>query len=143
MDISASIRKLTNFFILLFVILSGGLVYWQVVVAAQVTANRHNSRRCLFENSPLRGTIYDRNGIWLAKSVPDSQAQCGYRRVYADPSLAGLIGYYAGPNYPATGIEKQFDGVLVGRTGITTLNNTINQLLHSAPVGNDIYLKID
>src|SRR2546421_8613107 len=123
MNIGTRIRRLTNLFIILFVLLSGALVYWQVVVAQQVTDNTHNSRRCLFENSPLRGTVYDRNGIWLAKSVPDSQAQCGYRRVYADPSLAGLIGYYAGPNYPATGIEKQFDSVLDGRTGITTLNN--------------------
>jgi cell division protein FtsI/penicillin-binding protein 2 len=134
---------LTNLFIILFVMLSGWLVYWQVIVAQQVSSNVHNSRRCLIENSPLRGTIYDRNGQWLAKSVADANAQCGYRRVYFDPSLAGLIGYYAGPNYPATGVEKQFDDALSGRTGITTLNNTVNQLLHRAPVGNDIYLTID
>jgi cell division protein FtsI/penicillin-binding protein 2 len=134
---------LTNLFIILFVMLSGWLVYWQVIVAQQVSSNVHNSRRCLIENSPLRGTIYDRNGQWLAKSIADANAQCGYRRVYFDPSLAGLIGYYAGPNYPATGVEKQFDDALSGRTGITTLNNTVNQLLHRAPVGNDIYLTID
>jgi len=143
MNISSSIRRLTNLFIILFVMLSGWLVYWQVIVAQQVSSNVHNSRRCLIENSPLRGTIYDRNGQWLAKSVADANAQCGYRRVYFDPSLAGLIGYYAGPNYPATGIEKQFDDALSGRTGITTLNNAVNQLLHRAPVGNDIYLTID
>ena len=133
MNIGTSIRRLMNLFIILFVTLGGGLVYWQVVVAQQVAANVHNSRSCQLENSPLRGTIYDRNGQWLAKSVSDSNAQCGYRRVYFDPSLAGLIGYYAGPNYPATGIEKQFDDVLSGRTGLTMLNNTFNQLLHSAP----------
>src|SRR6266571_455597 len=143
MNISTSIRKLTNLFIILFVGLSSGLVYWQVVVAQQVTENSHNGRRCLVQNSPLRGTIYDRNGQWLARSIADSKAQCGYRRVYFDPSLAGLIGYYAGPNYPATGVEKQFDDVLSGRTGITTLNNTVNQLLHRAPIGDDIYLTID
>src|SRR5436190_6620297 len=143
MDISASIQKLTNFFILLFVILSGGLVYWQVVVAAQVTGNRHNSRSCLFENSPLRGTIYDRNGVWLAKSMSDPAAQCGYQRIYADPSLAGLLGYYAGPNYPGTGIEKQFDDYLSGRMTAMSLDSTIDKLLHRSPVGNDIYLTID
>ena len=143
MDISASIRKLTNFFILLFVILSGGLVYWQVVVAAQVTTNRHNSRSCLFENSPLRGTIYDRNGVWLAKSVPNPAVECGYQRVYADPSLAGLIGYYAGPNYPAIGFERQFDNYLSGRITATSLDSTIDKLLHRSSVGNDIYLTID
>jgi cell division protein FtsI/penicillin-binding protein 2 len=143
MNISTSIRRLTNLFIILFVMLSGWLVYWQVIAAQQVSSNVHNSRRCLIENSPLRGTIYDRNGQWLAKSVLDANAQCGYRRVYFDAALAGLIGYYAGPNYPATGVEKQFDDVLSGRTGITTLSNTVNQLLHRAPVGDDIYLTID
>jgi len=143
MDISASIRKLTNFFILGFVVLSGGLVYWQVVVAAQVTANSHNSRSCLLENSPWRGTIYDRNGVWLAKSVRDPVAQCGYQRVYADPSLAGLIGYYAGPNYAATGIEKQFDGYLSGRITGLSFDSTIDKLLHRSPVGNNLYLTID
>jgi peptidoglycan glycosyltransferase len=132
-----------NLFIVLFVAVSGGLVYWQVIVAQQVAANVHNSRICQLENSPLRGTIYDRNGVWLARSVPDSTAQCGYRREYSDPSLAGLIGYYAGPNYPETGLEKQFDDILSGRTGLTMLSNTINHLLHTAPVGDDIYLTID
>jgi penicillin-binding protein A len=143
MNIGTSIRKLMNLFIILFIAISGGLVYWQVIVAQQVADNTHNSRHCQLENSPLRGTIYDRNGIWLARSIPDAAAQCGYLREYADPALAGLIGYYAGPNYPATGIEKQFDDVLSGRTGLTMLNNTFNKLLHSAPVGDDIYLTID
>jgi len=143
MDISASIRKLTHFFILLFVVLSGGLVYWQVVVAAQVTTNRHNSRSCLFENSQLRGTIYDRNGVWLARSVPNPAVECGYQRVYADPSLAGLIGYYAGPNYPATGLERQFDDYLSGRITATSFDSTVDKLLHRSSVGNDIYLTID
>ncbi len=143
MNIGTSIRKLMNLFIILFVALSGGLVYWQVIVAQQVTANVHNSRICQLENAPLRGTIYDRNGIWLARSVPDTTAQCGYRREYSDPSLAGLIGYYAGSNYPETGLEKQFDDILSGRTGLTMLSNTVNHLLHTAPVGDDIYLTID
>jgi penicillin-binding protein A len=143
MNISASIRKLTDLFIVLFVILSGWMVYWQMIAGQQVSSNVHNSRSCLIENSPLRGTIYDRNGQWLAKSVADANAQCGYRREYFDSSLAGLIGYYAGPNYPATGLEAQFNDVLNGNTGVTTLNNTVNQLLHRAPVGDDIYLTID
>ena len=44
MNLSASIRKLTLLFIVLFMALSGGLVYWQVVVAQQVTTNPHNNR---------------------------------------------------------------------------------------------------
>src|ERR1700736_507861 len=96
--ISNSIRRMTQLFIILFIALSGGLVYWQVVVAQQVTANIHNSRHCLTDSAPVRGRIFDRNGVLLAESKP-SNTICGYQRYYylnqhGVPSLAGLIGYY-------------------------------------------------
>lgn len=141
MSISSGIRKLTQLFIVLFIALSGGLVYWNVVEAQQVTANPHNGRTCLTNNSPVRGRIFDRNGVLLADSKPSKK--CGYVRRYYEPSLAGLIGYYAGPNYPSTGIERQFDDYLTGRVGMTMLNNSMNQILHRPPVGDDIYLTID
>jgi peptidoglycan glycosyltransferase len=142
MNISSSIRRLAQFFIVLFLALSSGLVYWQVVVAQQVTSNPHNNRRCLFENAPVRGTIYDRNGVKLAWSTPDTNARCGYVRHYAEPSLAGLIGYYV-YGYRSTGLEAQYDGILSGRDGLTSLDNLVNQTLHRPPIGNDIYLTID
>jgi len=140
MNISASIRKLTLLFVALFIGLSAGLVYWQVVVAQQVTSNPHNSRRFLNSNAPIRGKIYDRNGVLLADSQPAPNG--GYVRHYYDPSLAGLIGYYV-PGYPATGIEAQYDDYLSGRKGLTALDNTINKTLHRPPVGDNIYLTID
>ena len=142
MDVRANIRKLTNIFILFFLALSGALVYWQVAVAQQVTANEHNSRFCFSDNAPIRGNIFDRNGLLLAYSKPDKNGICGYVRVYTDPSLAGLIGYYV-PGYTLTGVEKRYDDVLSGRTGSTQLGNTFNSLLHRPPVGTDIYLTID
>src|SRR6266487_347625 len=141
MNTSASIRKLTLFFVMLFVALSAGLVYWQVAVAQQVTGNVHNGRPCLPDSAPVRGRIYDRNGVLLAESLPASTG-CGYIRHYTDPSLAALIGYYV-PGYPATGIEAQYNDYLSGQVGQTALNNQVNKLLHRPPVGNDIYLTID
>ncbi len=142
MNISSSIRKLAQFFLVFFIALSGGLVYWQVVVAQQVSTNPHNSRRCLLANAPVRGTIYDRNGVKLAWSSPDKDARCGYVRHYAEPSLAGLIGYYV-YGYRSTGLEAQYDNILTGRDGLTSLDNLVNQTLHRAPLGNDIHLTID
>ncbi|GAC1365375.1 MAG: penicillin-binding transpeptidase domain-containing protein [Ktedonobacteraceae bacterium] len=142
MNISSSVRRLTQFFIVLFLALSSGLVYWQVVVAQQVDSNPHNGRRCLLENAPLRGTIYDRNGEKLAWSSADKNARCGYVRHYAEPSLAGLIGYYV-YGYQSTGLEAKYDNVLSGRDGLTSLDNLVNQTLHQPPIGNDIYLTID
>jgi peptidoglycan glycosyltransferase len=142
MNIRTSIRRLSQLFIVLFVALSGGLVYWQVVVAQQVTANVHNGRHCLTDNAPVRGNIYDRNGVLLAYSTREP-GLCGYLRHYNDPSLAGLIGYYVSPLYGATGIEAQYNNYLTGQVGATALGNTVNSLLHRPPVGDNIYLTID
>src|SRR5256714_3294307 len=145
MNVSASIQKPLKFFIALFIGLVGGLVYWQVVVAQQVTTNIHNSRHCLPDNSPVRGRIFARNGVLLADSRPSSTI-CGYQRHYYlkdYPSLAGLLGYYISPLYSSSGIEHQYDDYLSGRIGLTALNNTVNRTLHRPPVGDDIYLTID
>jgi len=141
MNTVAGIRKLALFFIILFVALSAGLVYWQVIVAQQVQGNIHNARPCLPDSAPVRGRIFDRNGILLAESLP-ANVGCGYERHYTEPSLAALIGYYV-PGYPATGIEAQFNDYLSGQVGQTALDNQMNKLLHRPPVGNDIYLTID
>src|SRR5712692_9152421 len=147
-NINTSIRRLTNLFIILFIALSGGLVYWQVVVAQQVTSNTYSAyaRRCASDNAPKRGSIFDRNGVLLAKSVPSTNPNlCGYQRVYTKDaqSLANVIGYYISPLYGSTGIEQQYNAYLTGQVGSTGLNNTINQILHLPPVGDDIYLTID
>jgi peptidoglycan glycosyltransferase len=147
-NISSSIRRLTYLFIILFVGLSAGLVYWQVVVAQQVASNTYStfSRQCSIDNAPIRGRIYDRNGVLLAKSIPSKNPTlCGYQRVYTKDaqSLEGVIGYYISPLFGSTGIEKQFDAYLNGQVGSTGLNNTIKTILHNPPGGDDIYLTID
>ena len=145
MNISTSIRKLTYLFVVLFIGLSGSLVYWQVVVADKVTANPHNGRNCLAENAGVRGRIFDRNGVLLADSQPDPHGLCGYTRhyYYANvPGLSAVLGYYA-PGYQSFGIEAQYDDYLSGRVGMTALDNLVNKTLHNTPHGSDIYLTID
>ncbi|HTK06436.1 MAG TPA: penicillin-binding transpeptidase domain-containing protein [Ktedonobacteraceae bacterium] len=144
MNIASNIRKLAILFVAFFIAASAGLVYWQVVVAQQVTSNIHNLRSCLPANVPVRGKIYDRNGVLLAESVPtDTGTGCGYVRRYTDPSLAGLIGYYAGTQYSSTGIEQQYNNYLTGQVGTSSLENLVNQTLHQPPVGDSLYLTID
>ena len=148
MNISGSIRRLTNIFLILFVALSAGLVYWQVVVAQQVTSNPYltYTRQCTSEEAPIRGSIYDSKGVLLAYSKPSTiRNLCGYQRVYtpAAKGLEGLIGYYISPLFGSTGIEHQFNNYLNGTTGLTGLDNTVNKVLHVPPRGDDIYLTID
>jgi peptidoglycan glycosyltransferase len=143
MNISTHIHRLFLVLVVMFVAVSGGLVYWQAIVAGAVTENVHNSRTCLSDSAPVRGRIFDRNGKLLAESVPDPHAVCGYHRKYYDSSLAGLIGYYISPSFAATGIEKQYNAYLSGEVGMTALNTMVNKVLHQPPVGDDIYLTID
>ena len=147
-NIRGSIRRLTNIFLILFIALSTGLVYWQVVVAQQVTSNTYltYTRQCTSDTAPLRGRIYDRNGILLAYSVKSTiPGLCGYKRIYtpAAQGLEGLLGYYISPLFASSGIEKQFNDYLSGKNGLTGLNNTVNQILHVPPQGDDIYLTVD
>jgi cell division protein FtsI/penicillin-binding protein 2 len=140
MNISVGIRKLTYVFMVLFLALSGSLVYWQVVVADQVTGNIHNGRAYLPNNIPKRGRILDRNGVVLAESVLEDGV---YVRKYTEDSLASVIGVYINPNYGITGLEATYNDYLNGKIGMSALDNSFNKLLHRPPVGNDIYLTID
>src|SRR2546423_9859011 len=143
MNISNNIRKLAQLFVVFFIALSTVLVYWQVVVAQQVTSNIHNNRHCLSDSAPVRGRIFDRNGVLLAESKPSNVAVCGYQRYYYlknYPSLASLIGYYISPLYGSSGIEHQYDDYLSGRVGVTCPINYFNQTLHRPRSGDTIYL---
>jgi penicillin-binding protein A len=141
MDISQNVRKLARLFVLLFLALTVGFVYWQVGVAQAVTSNIHNSRACMKGNEPQRGRIFDRNGTLLAYSTP-SPTGCGVVMHYTDNSLGSLIGYYVNAG-ESSGIERQFNAYLSGQMGSTLLGNTVNGLLHRPAVGDDIYLTID
>lgn len=54
------------------------LVFLQVIVADQYSAQAEESRTVSFDTTPRRGTIYDRNGIVLATSVDATT-------IYANP----------------------------------------------------------
>lgn len=142
MGISTNIHKLMRLFVVLFLALTIGLVYWQVAIASQVTANQYNLRQCLPETAGKRGRILDRNGVVLAEDTTTFTG-CAYVRKYTDDGLAPLIGYYAGPNYSSTGIEQQFNDILSGRGSGDTMQQDMNRILHRSTVGNDIYLTID
>lgn len=148
MNIRTNIRRLTGIFLALFVALSAGLVYWQVIVAAQVTANPAltYTRQCTSESAPLRGKIFDRNGVLLAYSVPSNiPGLCGYKRIYtpAAQGMEGLLGYYISPLFSTSGVEGTFNDFLNGKNGVTGLDNTFNNALHVPPRGDDIYLTVD
>jgi len=144
------IRNLLNVFIVLFLAVSGYLVYWQVNQASVLAASPYNPRSCVKNDIPKRGTIFDRNGKALAFSVEDNKSPCGWRRQYADNTLSPVIGYYDPQGYGITGLELAYDDILSGRTTDTTntsisdgIQQSINKLEHIRTYGTDVYLTID
>jgi peptidoglycan glycosyltransferase len=158
MNMNLSIRRLTFVFIGLFLLVSLVMVNIQVFQSPALAASSYNPRHCMRSEEPLRGTIYDRHGVWLVKSVADDKAQCGYRRVWntaaVSAGLAPIIGYFS-YQYGATGVEGHYDEPLSGASGSVQCNvldpqclaaqiqSTYNHLLHKQAKGSDIYLTID
>lgn len=142
--VNRSIGRVTNVFLALFLLLSGGIVYWQVFQSQTLTTSTYNPRRCDVGNQPVRGSIYDRNGVLLAYSQQDPNAPCNYRRYYCFPSLSPIIGYFS-YIYGESGLEATYDDYLTGQKGVGTssINNFWDQTLHRAVYGSDIYLTID
>ncbi|MGH2487143.1 MAG: hypothetical protein ACRDHE_14130, partial [Ktedonobacterales bacterium] len=92
-NMNVTIRRLTNTFISLFLIISAVAAYIQVsnhaffkgpTLAENAT---YDPRICPPFDAPLRGRILDRNGNVIAQTVKDDSKSgaytCGYHRVYA------------------------------------------------------------
>ncbi len=148
-NIGPAIRRLTSIFIALLLIISAVAAYTQVsdrafingpLLAENQTFNLNGN--CPPYDAPVRGTIYDRNGVKLAWSVPDANATCGYKRVYADPTLSPLIGYFS-YKYGESGIEATYNDWLLGIQAGSNTINVLPHLLHEPQYGNDLYLTID
>ena len=72
-ELSDSSRKkiilILVFFIILFVLLFARMCYWQVIKADELSQKAYSQQTKSSILSPKRGTIYDRNGTVLARSV--------------------------------------------------------------------------
>ena len=145
MNMNASIIRLTYVFLGLFLVVSLVMVNIQIFRAQDLQASSYNPRLCMSDSQPLRGSIYDRNGIKLVWSVADPKAPCGYRRAWnPDAVKAGLgpvIGYYSN-RYGASGIEATYNDILNG-VHAASIGDVENKLLHRRVVGSDLYLTID
>lgn len=87
-------------FAVMFIALSGYIIYYTLFLAPDMVMNDYNSRLTDIENSIVRGTIYDRNMEVLATSQVDGDDVV---RIYPyGNTFAHTIGYV---DYGRTGIE--------------------------------------
>lgn len=109
--IAANIRALTLVIAIAFLMTSLGVGYWTLVAAEELSRDPFNPRLLAASIDRPRGRILDAKGGELAVS---RQTPDGWRRIYADRSLAQITGY-ASFKYGAAGIESAYGGSLIGQ----------------------------
>ncbi len=136
--IGANVRAVTLIIALLFLLTSIGVGYWTLVAGAELATDPFNPRLLATLRDRPRGRIVAADGTELASSVrtPD-----GYRRRYADRSLAQVIGY-ASFKYGATGIEAAYADSLVGRDAADPVGQWRQRYLREQPDPGSVQLGI-
>lgn len=109
--IAANIRALTLAIAIAFLMTSLGVGYWTLVAAEELNRDPFNPRLLALSIDRPRGRILDAKGVELATS---RQTPAGWRRSYADRTLAHVTGY-ASFKYGASGIEGAYGGSLIGQ----------------------------
>ncbi len=128
-----------------------------------IMTNPYNKRLTATEDQIIRGTIYDRNGVPLAKTEynkkTDENAKekanantkedinaskdTDYTRVYPYKSLyTHLIGY-SSKTYGKVLLEAKYNDVLLGRDANGLINKTNAFFKGTLPQGNNVILTID
>ena len=137
--IATNVRRLGFYLILAIAIVSGSLVWWQVIEAPALAARGDNPEVIAARRSLLRGSIFDASGQLLASSeVVDGLS----RRTYTDPAFTHVIGY-ATHLFGSTGIERAFEDILVGQTDPNPVRDLVNDILDRQPQPRDLTLTID
>ncbi len=137
--IATNVRRLGLYLMLSFAIVSGSLVWWQVVQAQALATRADNPEVIAARRSLLRGTIFDATGQVLAQS---ELVEGVSTRLYTDPDFTHVIGY-ASFRFGSTGIERAFEDLLVGQTDPNPLRQIVNDVLDRQPQPRDLLLTID
>ncbi len=146
----ANVRQLGGFLLVGFLLLSLHLLREQIVAAASirqatvVTASGsviQDPRKIPDELQIRRGAIYAGDRVVAASEVITPSRYV--HRMYPEPNLSYLAGYYNPTVYGTAGLEASFDDYLAGRQALDPLLVQQNLLLNRPPIGDDLYLTIN
>lgn len=137
--IATNVRRLGLYLIVAFAVVSGSMVWWQVVEAPQLATRPDNPEVLQARRTLLRGTIFDASGQVLASSALVNGLSI---RTYTDAAFTHVIGY-ASHRFGTTGIERAFEDLLVGQTDPNPLRDLIRDVLDRQPQPRDLTLTID
>ncbi len=142
---SGRIRNVAVGSLIAFLIVAISLTYWSVVARDDLRAREDNPRRLEDERAIVRGGIFDRNAVVLARSEPTVRLPSGrmaHRRVYPQSSTFSATGYYS-LIYGSSGAEFAFDRALRGAARTDVWAAALGEALNRPPLGDDLRLTID
>lgn len=119
--------------------LAGGLMYWQVVEAQQLTKHPLNPLVLSAARNSPRGAIYDARGNVLARNVGPEQARL---RNYPYLVAAPVVGYRS-PIFGTAGLERTYDAQLTGLISLRPGDELLRKFRDQPYNPSDLYLSLD
>jgi len=116
------------------------LTYFEVFKKDKILTNSYNRRQWIQEDTTLRGSILDRNGVVLANSTSDGKKQ---ERVYPFGGLYSQVIGYNSRAYGKSLLEAQYNNDLLNISGLAPVLNLKNKLTGDQKTGNNLYLTLD
>jgi len=136
-------KKITHVLIVisvLFLTIIGYLTYFELFMKEEIITSAYNRRQWEREDNTLRGTIYDRNGVILAKSEMRGEKQ---ERIYPYDSLYSQVIGYNTLSYGKSLLEAKYNNDLLNINALNPVLDLKDKLTGEQRVGNNLYLTID
>jgi penicillin-binding protein A len=127
-------------FCIIFFILVGYMTYLQIFKSAKLTLNPLNRRQQELENTTVRGNIFDKNGVLLAKT---DKTKGNLVRVYPFRHLYSQVIGYNSKVYGRSLLEASYNNYLLGTDEYSKVFNIINKFKTDQRIGNSLYLTLD
>lgn len=145
-----NVQHLGGFLLVGFALLSLHLLREQIVAAASIKGATVQTASGDFIQDPRkvpeqlrvrRGTIYAGNTVIAASEIVSPAREV--RRIYPEPNISYLAGYYNPTIYGSSGLEASYDQYLSGRRALDPFLEQQRRILHRPVLGNDVVLTID
>ena len=127
-------------FCIMFFILVGYMTYLQVFKSANLELNPLNRRQQEIENNTIRGSIFDKNGVLLAKT---DKTKDDLVRVYPFGYLYSQVIGYNSKIYGRSLLEASYNNYLLGTDEYSKVFNISNKFKSDQRIGNNLYLTLD
>ncbi len=137
--IATSLVRLSLALAIAYAALAGGLTWWQVVQAQQLTSDPLNPLVIQATREAPRGTIYAAGGEVLARTVDDGGTPA---REYPYPVAAPVVGYDSGV-FGTAGLEHTYDAQLTGLASLRPGDDLLRKFREQPYDPSDLYLSLD